>query len=256
MLQRLRQAAAILRPRAVAQLGSRLTRLSSDHDALARLVRQHAKASERQLLALAHDLEQDRASAATQAAAQAAARAALVTRVNEIAGQLGELRKAVADVSLKCDQLSVAAERLATDEDLGPAVARAMDAQRIRAHVAAALDRSPLVLEPFPHVVIDNLLPKVFYSALINTMPPRVLFEDNPVNKQQLKVPPRLAARRRRRSAPGDPPGPSFRAHAPESPEPDNAQARLTPDSASQAWCAPPPLTDCRLAVSDILGLI
>ena len=110
----------------------------------------------------------------------------MTTRIDTLNGQL-------TGVTRRCDQLSVAAERLSTDEDRAPAFAKVLDAPRVRAHVADALDRSRLVLDPFPHMVIDNLLPERLYAALIDTMPPRVLCEDNLANKQQLRVPPRLA---------------------------------------------------------------
>ena len=49
--------------------------------------------------------------------------------------------------------------------------------------------------DPFPHCVVDDLLPAAYYDALIAALPPAELFADRPVNKQQLTVPLELAPR-------------------------------------------------------------
>jgi hypothetical protein len=64
-----------------------------------------------------------------------------------------------------------------------------LDDSRLSAHVIAAIAASPLELEPFPHCVVDGLLPEAYYDALIAGLPPVELFADRPVNKQQLVVP-------------------------------------------------------------------
>jgi len=185
MLRRLRQAAAIIRPKAVAQLAARLTRLTADHDALASLTRQHTRTSEKQLRDLARDAERDRRAHAAQAAASAA-------RISDLTTQLAALQDTVRHLSIRSDQLSIATERLTADDDLAPLIAGVLDAPRVRAHVQAVMDRTPLELDPYPHMVLDDLLPPSFYKALIDTLPPRALFDDS-VNKAQLRVPPRGA---------------------------------------------------------------
>ncbi len=203
MFERLKRAAATIRPKAVAQLAARVTRLVSEHDTLAARVRDQALACADQLTALITQVEGQRDDVSAWHArldARSDKISDLSTKIGQIQATLGTLTSSIealggqlTTVAQRCDQLSVASERLGTDEDLAPVIARVMDTASVRAHVAAALDRSPLVLAPFPHVVIDDVLPRRLYSALIDTMPPRVLFEDNPVNKQQLRVPPRLA---------------------------------------------------------------
>ena len=59
----------------------------------------------------------------------------------------------------------------------------------LSAHVCAAVAASPLELEPFPHCVVDELLPKAYYDALISGLPPVELFADRVANKEQLVVP-------------------------------------------------------------------
>ena len=203
MLERLRRAVATIRPKAVAQLTARVTRLASEQDTLSARIKEQARLAGTRVAAIEQQVTSEHAEWSMWRDRQDA-RAA---EIQDLAGQLRETQAALGTltasidtlngqlggVTRRCDQLSVAAERLTTDEDIAPRIAKVLDAPRIRAHVADALDRSRLVLDPFPHMVIDNLLPERLYAALIDTMPPRVLFEDNPVIKQQLRVPPRLA---------------------------------------------------------------
>lgn len=189
MLRRLTRAVETLRPKAVAQMASRLARLTADHNELAELTRQHVRASERQQLTHARAIERAQATLAAQAGTEAA----LTARIGELTAQLSELQNTLTHVSRRTDQVAVAAERLVTDEALAPLVDGVLDADKVRTHVHAVLDRTPLELDPYPYMVLDNLLPTPLYNALIATMPPTVLFEDGSVNKQRLKIPPKMA---------------------------------------------------------------
>ncbi len=188
MLRRLRQAAATIRPKAIAQLASRLTRLTTDHDALATLTRQHARTAEKALLGLTRDAERDRRKLMKQAGTQAAHAA----QIADLTAQLTALQETVRRLSTRADHLTVASERLTSDDDVSSLIAGVLDVASVRAHVQAVLDQTPLESDPYPHMVLDNLLPPAFYKALIDTMPPRSLFDDA-VNKEQLRVPPRGA---------------------------------------------------------------
>jgi hypothetical protein len=55
----------------------------------------------------------------------------------------------------------------------------------IRSRIAAA----PFEEHPFPYLVVDDLLPRPLYDALIKGLPPVELFNDHPPNRQQLTVP-------------------------------------------------------------------
>ena len=61
------------------------------------------------------------------------------------------------------------------------------------AHVSRAIGRGKLHLDPFPYAVIDDVLPKDLYAAVLKGLPPVELFGDRPFNKQQLTVPFALA---------------------------------------------------------------
>jgi hypothetical protein len=185
MLSRLRQAAAILRPRTLAQMAARLTRLTADHDELAEATRQRTRAVARQLRGVTHEAARDRKAAATATAAQAARLASLTTEVSA-------LQETVQWLTARNAHLTIAMERVASDDARTALVADVLDARAVRAHVQAVVDRSHLEPDPYPHMVLDGLLPQAFYDALIATMPPRGLFDDA-VNKEQLRVPPREA---------------------------------------------------------------
>lgn len=59
----------------------------------------------------------------------------------------------------------------------------------IAQHIASSVSQAPLHAEPFPHCVVDRLLPDAYYDALIKGLPPVELFADRPLNKRQLPVP-------------------------------------------------------------------
>ena len=50
--------------------------------------------------------------------------------------------------------------------------ARLGDGEQIAAHTAAAVAKAPLELDPFPHIVIDELLPDDACSQLVRALPP------------------------------------------------------------------------------------
>src|SRR5207247_2184809 len=59
----------------------------------------------------------------------------------------------------------------------------------IGSHVARSIASAELRLDPFPHAIVDNLLPGFLYRSLLKGIPPVELFADKPPNKQQLLVP-------------------------------------------------------------------
>ena len=62
------------------------------------------------------------------------------------------------------------------------------DSNRLAAHAAAAVARTPLQLDPFPHVVIENLLPEDAADELVGALPSSVFFKKNAM-RHQLQVP-------------------------------------------------------------------
>lgn len=62
-----------------------------------------------------------------------------------------------------------------------------------QAHITGRIEAATLAPTPFPHAVIDGLLPDALYEALIRGLPPVELFNDRPPNERQLAVPFKLA---------------------------------------------------------------
>ncbi len=46
------------------------------------------------------------------------------------------------------------------------------DPDRVLQHVRRAVDEAPLGLDPFPHIVVDPVLPDDAYEALVQAVPP------------------------------------------------------------------------------------
>ncbi|HEU4691831.1 MAG TPA: hypothetical protein VFS23_25880 [Vicinamibacterales bacterium] len=63
------------------------------------------------------------------------------------------------------------------------------DGERIAAHAAAAVARARLELEPFPHILIDNLLPDDVAGELLRAIPSSAFFKTENMKRQELEVP-------------------------------------------------------------------
>lgn len=185
MLRRLTEAAAYLRPKTIAKIASRLARLTADHDALSRSTREQTRALESRLRDVSREAARDRKLTAGSAADHAAQLTALTAQVTALEGTVRRLET-------RNHHLTIAMERVTNDDERTRLVADVLDTAAVRAHVQAVVDRTPLELDPYPHMVLDGLLPQTFYDVLMDTMPPRGLFDDA-VNKDQLRVPPREA---------------------------------------------------------------
>ena len=121
-------------------------------------------------------------------------------RLEILSKQLDELAQTVADqndalagvpaLGVKVEQC-IRAYR--SDEIKGVArLARArqlLDAGRVASHVREAVVAAPLELDPFPHVVIDGLLPEQIYSELVAAIPHPIFFRESDAGVDQLGVP-------------------------------------------------------------------
>ena len=111
----------------------------------------------------------------------------------EILEQLTELNQRLADAARRESQLRAILARDAELEDQLPRLEQILADERTESHVTRAIERATLELHPFPYAVVDEVLPRELYWAVIRSLPPVELFSDRPVNKQQLTVPFRLA---------------------------------------------------------------
>lgn len=60
---------------------------------------------------------------------------------------------------------------------------------RIAAHAAAAVERAALELDPFPHIVVHDLLPDDIAGELIRAVPSTAFFTAEDMTRQEIEVP-------------------------------------------------------------------
>jgi hypothetical protein len=63
-----------------------------------------------------------------------------------------------------------------------------LDEGRVAQHVASAIDRATLDTDPMAHLVVQDLLPRETYDALVDAIPPAELFSDKDDRKQNFKL--------------------------------------------------------------------
>jgi len=111
--------------------------------------------------------------------------AALHTSLSHVSARVRLLRS-------RTEQLSaVRAGEQHADAQIA-ALESVLDDERVSGHVRASVEHSELRSDPVPHLVIADLLPRDVYRAVVEAIPPPVLF-DGRAAKGQLGVPPRLA---------------------------------------------------------------
>jgi hypothetical protein len=160
MLSRLRAAARVFRPRALARTAKSVEDLTAETQQLRRTMKDTVAESSR-----------------------------LAERSERLESTVRALEQTLAGVALRESQLSAIYRldrELADEVQQLPAV---LDVDAIAAHTRQALDTAPLHMHPFPHMVVDNVWPEPFYDALLRGIPPSELFADRQINKRRLVVP-------------------------------------------------------------------
>jgi hypothetical protein len=131
------------------------------------------------------DLLRPRSAARTRAAVDAASETLrqmqerlgqLQTAQGEVPSRIDALTRTVDDVRAGLGELRAVARRDADLDDSLDGLAALCDEARLTAHIRPAIAAAPLVLKPFPHAVIRDVLPKDFYAARIRGIPPVELF--------------------------------------------------------------------------------
>ena len=64
-----------------------------------------------------------------------------------------------------------------------------LDMARTLAHIETVVNRAELVMDPFPHIVADPILPKEIYKLVLKAIPPEPFFPDKDPIKQNIRVP-------------------------------------------------------------------
>jgi hypothetical protein len=116
---------------------------------------------------------------------------ALQATLQETAVRAARGDRASAQLRLMLELNEQQRDRLATLPDL-------LDERRIQAHVARVIAAAPMQVEPFEHIVVDELLPPALYDLMLSAIPPEPFFEDHDRIKQDMHFPitfgPALAA--------------------------------------------------------------
>lgn len=112
-----------------------------------------------------------------------------LAKVDDVNTHSRELAKRVEALRIRTEQLETIVKLdWEWQEDL-VRLPEILDRPRIERHVSAAVAAAPLVLDPFPHLVIDKWLPREVYRIMIRALPPPVFFADLHPSRQQLPVP-------------------------------------------------------------------
>jgi hypothetical protein len=112
-----------------------------------------------------------------------------LARVDQLHDSTRSLEAQVEALRVKTEQLETAA-RLDWDlQDELAGLATHLDTDRIAAHVSRAVDRAPLVEDPFPHVLVEDWLPGDVYQTMMRGLPPAVFFADRDLARQRILVP-------------------------------------------------------------------
>lgn len=203
LLAKIREAVSLLRPRHIAELDHRIGRLAAAAQeaglaagALESRLRADSAALQTRLGREGADVQKEIARLAKRQAEAVRNHVALREQIGGLSSGIDSIRAMLVTVS---EQLTVHSRRLEqlttayrTDWDRRASAAAA--AARIQSvdvaeHVRRAIQGAALVLDPFPHVVVEGVLPDEVYDHLVDAVPPRAFFEDRPVNDQQLAVP-------------------------------------------------------------------
>jgi hypothetical protein len=167
MFQRLADSLAYLRPRAQARTRKTLDDLLDETQELKRAVRTLAD----QQRTLEGSMSQ------------------WVDEMRQHLSALVDVRQTLSTLALRESQLRAIVRADAAQEDAYAELDTVLDEERIAAHVRKAIAGAELRLDPFPHVVVDGLFPIGFYKTLIRALPPVELFEERPVNDQEVALP-------------------------------------------------------------------
>jgi len=185
MFARLAAAVRVLRPRVIAEIGK------SAADARRSLEHLRAEVTDLQRAMRSMQAQGDAIRRIEQRLAEL--QDSHRSDADGIATQLAALGRDISELRLRESQLRAIARRDAELERRLPQLEHVLDEPIAVAHVGGRIAAAPLRLHPFPHIVVDDLLPARVYEALLEAIPPVEMFAERPFNKRQVGVPPMLA---------------------------------------------------------------
>ncbi|MGE0592725.1 MAG: hypothetical protein AB7G23_11020 [Vicinamibacterales bacterium] len=110
-------------------------------------------------------------------------------RFDALAAELRRMHDDNQKLRLRESQLRAIVERDIQLEHRSALLESVLNHQGAKAYIERKMEDAELRLEPFPHIVIDDFLPRSFYDAIILGLPPLELFMDHPPNKRRVDVP-------------------------------------------------------------------
>jgi hypothetical protein len=100
---------------------------------------------------------------------------------------------AIAEQAARADRIASQAKSILrlneAHRDLIAQLDGVLDEPRVVAHIEQAIAAAPLQTDPYPHIVVQNLLPGDFYTLLRKAIPPPAFFGDGDPIKQNLRMP-------------------------------------------------------------------
>jgi hypothetical protein len=167
-----------MRPRAIAQTHKRVDDVRGDVQNL-----------EAQLQRMAAELK----ALSDRSASMSVQQQEVLSSIQHVARTVDRLESNVGGLELRESQLRAVARRDIELEHEVKSLASVMCDVDVDAHITRQIKSVALSHSPFPHVVVDDLLPAALYQALIRGLPPVELFSDRPPNERQLAVPLKIA---------------------------------------------------------------
>lgn len=183
MFNRLRTALTAVRPRAIAQTQKSIADIRTqarENRLAAKQFQDQTSATHRAIQETLSGIQQELRALASQHRNDVEA----TTRV------LASIKQDVDALALREAQLrAVAHTDLDMADDLPALDAMLSEPQSIKAHIRSSIGVSVQHDWPFPYMVVDDALPPAVFRALVEGLPPAVLFGDRPVNHQYLRPP-------------------------------------------------------------------
>ena len=193
MFDRLASAFRLLRPRTVTQLKKSVEDLRAqarDQRVAFKEFGQDASTTQRGIHEAVSGMQREIAALAAQQREHAAA----------ITKALASLRQDVNGLAVREEQLrTVTLADLHLSEELTKLDKVLSDPDAIRAHVRGAIHRATLHAHPLPYMIVDDVMPRSVFDALVTGLPPAILFAGKPLNHQHLSPPFELASMYSRR---------------------------------------------------------
>jgi len=100
----------------------------------------------------------------------------LLQQIEALTGEVRALASRLDTVALREQQLRAIVQSDISGDDRVLRFQAALDEDALAGHIRASIARATLHLDPFPYCVVDRLLPRTYYDALIEAIPPVDLF--------------------------------------------------------------------------------